>query len=103
MLSCCAWARAMGGSMSSQAVQPTPALPAPIAPGHSPFWPQHLVDLFVRPTTFFKSQLALGKTPYVVLVTWALGVSAVIDRIDTRVVEAELSQDPQRLHVLQML
>jgi hypothetical protein len=49
--------------------QPTPDLPQAIGPGPSPFWPQHLIDLFVRPTRFFVGHLALGRTPYVVLVT----------------------------------
>jgi hypothetical protein len=81
--------------------QPTPALPPAIGPGPSPFWPQHLVDLFLRPTRFFTGQLALGHTPHVVLVTWALGMSSVIDRIDTRLMQAELRGDPARWEALE--
>ena len=65
--------------------QPTPELPPPIRPGPSPFWPQQLADLLLRPTRFFTSQLALGSTPNVVLVTWVLGMSSVIARIDSRI------------------
>ncbi len=83
--------------------QPTPELPTPLGPGPSPFWPQHLVDLFFRPTRFFTEQLALDKKPYIFFVTWALGMSAAIDRIDTRIIRAELSSDPQQLEVIQLL
>lgn len=81
--------------------QLTPELPPAIGPGPSPFWPQHLVDLLLRPTRFFTDQLALGRTPYVVLVTWALGVSAAIDRIDTQIIQAELRNDPARWEILE--
>jgi len=83
--------------------QPTPELPPAIGPGPSPFWPQHLVDLLFRPTRFFTDQLALGRTPYVVLVTWALGISSAIDRIDTRIMQAELRKDPERWEALEFL
>jgi hypothetical protein len=81
----------------------TSELPRPIGPEPSPFWPQHLVDLFLRPTRFFAGHLALGRTPYVVLVTWALGMSSVIDRIDTRILQAELRNDPARWEALESL
>jgi hypothetical protein len=83
--------------------QPTPDLPQAIGPGPSPFWPQHLIDLFVRPTRFFVGHLALGRTPYVVLVTWALGMSAAIDRIDTRIMQAGLRDDTARWEALEAL
>lgn len=83
--------------------QPTPELPDAIGPGPSPFWPQHLVDLFLRPTRFFGEQLALGRTPYVVLVTWALGISSAIDRIDSRIMQAEVRNDPARWEALESL
>jgi len=66
---------------------PTPELPPPIDAGASPLIPEHLVDLFLRPTRFFTSQLALGKTPYVVLVTLCLGISSVQDQIDAPSIE----------------
>jgi len=78
-------------------------LPPPIGPGPSPFVPEHLVDLFLRPNRFFTSQLALGRTPYAVLVTWALGMTSVIDRIDMRIMQAELRNDPARWQVLESL
>lgn len=80
-----------------------PELPPATAPEPSPFWPQHLVDLFVRPTRFFTENLALGKTPYVLLVTWALGMSATLDRIDTRILQAELRGDARQMEMLQTL
>ena len=67
------------------------------------FRPQHVIDLFVQPTRFFTSQLALGKTPYVVFVTLVLGMSAVIDRIDTRAMREELRGDPERWQALELL
>jgi hypothetical protein len=89
--------------MPLQVDQPTPALPPPIAPAPSPLWPQHLADLFVRPTRFFEGQLALGKTPYVILVSWAVGISAAVDRIDTRIMQAELSERPERWRALEFV
>jgi hypothetical protein len=88
--------------MPPQLDQPTPDLPPALGPSPSPFWPQNLVDLFVRPTRFFEGQLALGKTPYVVLVSWALGVSAAIDRIDSRIMQAELSDRPERWQAVEL-
>ncbi len=71
--------------------QPTPELPPPIAGAPSPLWPQHLVDLFFRPARFFSGNLALGKTPYLYLVTLFYGMASWIDRIDERMVRAEIS------------
>jgi hypothetical protein len=42
----------------------------------SPFWPQHVADLFFRPKKFFAGQLALGKTPSFVFVTWCYGIAS---------------------------
>jgi len=58
--------------------------------GPSPLWPRHLADLFVRPRRFFADQLALGKTPYAVLVAWCYGMSAAIDRIDQEMLRAQV-------------
>ncbi len=69
-----------------------PRLPTAIGPASSPLWPRHLVDLFVRPRRFFSTKLALGKTPYVVFVTWCYGVSHAIDRVDTELLRAELGR-----------
>ncbi|NNL65590.1 MAG: hypothetical protein HKP30_05060 [Myxococcales bacterium] len=82
---------------------PTPDLPEPIGLGPSPFWPQHLIDLFIRPTRFFSGQLALGRTPYALFVTWIVGISAAIDRIDTRLLQAELRDDPARWEAIELL
>jgi hypothetical protein len=81
----------------------TPALPPPIGPAPSPFWPQHLVDLFLRPTKFFAGELALGRTPYVALVSWMVGMSSVIDRLDMRLAQAQLRNDPEQWRVLEAL
>jgi hypothetical protein len=83
--------------------QPTPDLPEPIGPGPSPFWPRHLGDLFLRPTKFFSEHLALGRTPYVILVAWCLGMSAVIDRIDTRLMQAEVTGSEARWRALELM
>ncbi|MFQ5698043.1 MAG: hypothetical protein ACE5IL_07130 [Myxococcota bacterium] len=48
----------------------------------SPLVPEHLVDVFLHPRRFFTSQLALGRTPYVVAVTWCFGASSAIDRVN---------------------
>jgi hypothetical protein len=47
----------------------------------SPFWPQHLVDLFFRPKKFFAGQLSLGKTPYFVFVTWCYGIASTMHQV----------------------
>lgn len=67
-------------------------LPTPIAPAASPFLPRHLLDLFLRPRQFFSGQLALGKTPHVLLVTWCYGIASAIERIDQELVRAQLGQ-----------
>jgi hypothetical protein len=63
---------------------------AAIRPAQSPLWPQHLVDLFIRPRQFFAGQLALGKTPYVLFVTWCFGIATAIDRIDQEILRADM-------------
>jgi len=67
-------------------------LPPSIDPAPSPLWPRHLVDLFVRPRSFFSRNLALGHTPSVVLVTWCYGISNAIDRVDTELLRSELGR-----------
>jgi hypothetical protein len=68
-----------------------PELPT-IEPERSPLWPQNLVDLFIRPARFFSSQLALGKAPYFVFVTWCYGASNAIDRVDRELMRAEFGR-----------
>jgi hypothetical protein len=53
----------------------------PYAEEVSPFWPQHLLHLFIRPRKFFAGQLALGKTPSFVIVTWCYGIASAIDQV----------------------
>jgi hypothetical protein len=78
--------------MTAAYPDPRLQLPPPIDAGPSPLLPQHLVDLFVRPSRFFTGQLALGKTPYAVLVAWCYGVAAAIDRIDQNLLRAQLGR-----------
>lgn len=77
---------------SSMPSRTAPGRPEPIHPGDAPLWPKHLVDIFIRPTRFFSSQLALGKTPYVVVVTWCFGIAHTMDRIDQYMLRAELGR-----------
>jgi ABC-type uncharacterized transport system permease subunit len=65
-------------------------LPEPITPEKSPFLPQHLVDLYLRPRRFFGGQLALGKTPYALFVAWAYGAVQAASRLDGNLMRAEL-------------
>lgn len=57
-------------------------LPAPGEVTRSPFLPQSLVDLFLRPRHFFAAHVALGRTPYVVLVVWSYGIASAIERAE---------------------
>jgi hypothetical protein len=56
----------------------------------SPFWPQYIISLFFRPSSFFSTQLALGKYPYVIIVTWCYGISNIIERIDNELFREEM-------------
>jgi hypothetical protein len=58
-------------------------------PEGSPLLPRHLVDLFVRPRRFF-GEVALGKTPYVLFVTWCYGIASAIERVDEEILRAQL-------------
>ncbi len=69
---------------------PLQPVPEPIVPEGTPLLPQHLVDIFFRPGHFFSSQLALGKTPYVIFVTWMLGLASAIDRVDQEMMKVDL-------------
>jgi hypothetical protein len=68
-------------------------LPPPLTTEKSPFWPQNLVDLYIRPTRFFSQHLALGKTPYALFVAWIVGIGMTIDRIDQRLMQVDLGRD----------
>lgn len=78
-------------------------LPPPLTPEESPFWPQNLIDLFVRPTRFFGQNLCLGKAPYALFVGWVLGISSFIDNIDQRLVQAELGRDTGTIELFQSI
>jgi hypothetical protein len=62
----------------------------------SPFWPRQLVDLFIRPKNFFASELALGKTPSLILVTWCYGIAVTIDQAHRDLVRATKSPGQTR-------
>jgi Yip1 domain len=66
--------------------------PEPIEPQSSPLWPQDLIDIFIRPGKFFSSQLALGKTPYILLVTWCFGMAEIMHHIDQNILRAEMGR-----------
>lgn len=89
--------------MVEELSQPTSELARAIGPAASPFLPRHLVDLFVRPSRFFAGQVALGKTPYALLVTWVLGMKSAIDRIDTQMVRADWAADSTRWEAIELL
>jgi hypothetical protein len=65
------------------------ALPEPIEATRSPFLPQSLIDLFLRPRRFFAGEIALGRTPYIVMVSWCYGMSDAIDRIDEQLMREQ--------------
>jgi hypothetical protein len=67
------------------------ALPRPLEPEGSPLLPRHLVDLFLRPRRFF-GEVALGKTPYVVFVTWCYGIASAIERVDEEMLREQIGR-----------
>jgi hypothetical protein len=60
-------------------------------PEGSPLLPRHLVDLFLRPRRFF-GEVALGKTPYVLFVTWCYGIAGAIERVDEEILRAQFGR-----------
>ncbi len=58
----------------------------------SPFTPGNLLNLFFRPARFFSSEIALGKTPYLVGVTWVVGIAYALGRIDQELLRAEFGR-----------
>ncbi len=71
----------------------TPGAPAePFEATRSPFVPQSLVDLFLRPRSFFSAQIALGRTPYVLVVMWCYGIASAIERIEREVLRADFGR-----------
>lgn len=74
----------------NQEGNPTPGRTSALEFERSPLLPQHLVDLFIRPRHFFSGQLALGKTPYAVLIGWCYGAASSIERIDSNLLRAEM-------------
>ncbi len=69
-----------------------PPPPPPIEPESSPLLPRNLVDLFVRPRRFFTGQLALGKTPYIIVAAWCYGIATSVDRIDQEILKSQLGR-----------
>jgi hypothetical protein len=65
-----------------------------LSSGKEPFSGAGLLHLFFRPKQFFTSGLAIGKMPYVLLVTWCVGISSSIDRIDSQYLKATYKGGP---------
>jgi hypothetical protein len=61
--------------------------PIDFSSGNTPAF-GNLSDLFFRPTLFFKSQIAIGKLPYLFFITWIVGISGAMDRIDKQLLKA---------------
>lgn len=74
------------------AESPWPSRSPSIGPAPSPFWPGPLVSLFIRPRDFFKTNLALGRTPYVFVATWCYGIADTIGRLDDGLMRSELGR-----------
>jgi hypothetical protein len=72
--------------MSEQTAVPG-ALPAPPTP--SPLAPARLRDLLLRPSAFFTSP-ALLKKPELLIAAWIVGVSTAIERMELRLMAAEV-------------
>ncbi|MFC1851984.1 hypothetical protein ACFL27_17465 [candidate division CSSED10-310 bacterium] len=72
----------------------------PIEPQASPLLPRNVVDLFIHPTKFFSSQIAIGKKPYFYFVTWCYGICHIIDRIDRNILRSNLGRPRQGWEVL---
>jgi ABC-type glycerol-3-phosphate transport system permease component len=49
-----------------------------------------MLNLYFKPTKFFSSQIALGKTKYLLFIVWIVGISGSIDRIDEKLLQAEV-------------
>ncbi len=70
-----------GSEFRAQAIHPA-----------SPLTPGNLLSLFLRPTHFFSSEIALGKTPFVVGVSWVVGIAYALGRIDQELLRAEFGR-----------
>lgn len=65
----------------------------PDSKGISPYWPNHLIDIFIDPKQFFSPKAALGKPVYLVIAVLLTGLSAGISRIDQLLLETELGSE----------
>lgn len=73
--------------------------------GRSPLsWPT-VVNLFIRPRSFFSTPALLIKTPEVVFVAWVSGIAYTLGKIDSRIMQGELgsSESPARAHLVEWL
>ncbi len=57
----------------------------------SPLSPASLVDLYFRPSAFFKNTQRLLRWPELLLVSWAIGVVDVLGRIDRKIMQSEFA------------
>ena len=66
----------------------------PQAAVRSPLSLLAVIDLFFRPRRFFTDAALLTKTPEVLLVAWISGISYVLGKIDSRLMQSELGSSP---------
>jgi hypothetical protein len=58
---------------------------------------KELFSLYFKPSTFFKSTVAIGKLPAIVFTTWIVGISNIIDKIDSELLKSGMSSSPATL------
>lgn len=56
----------------------------------SPLSPSALRDLLVHPTRFFADTASLSKRPEILFVTWLAGAASVVDRVDAKLLRADI-------------
>lgn len=56
----------------------------------SPYWPTHLIDIFIDPRRFFSSKTALGNPVYLIIAVVIAGLSEGISHVDQLLLETEI-------------
>ena len=76
------------------------APPVPLGAGaprvRSPLSLASLGDLYLAPSRFFAQPARLAKRPELLLVAWAAGIAYAMDRVESRLVAAELGANARR-------
>ena len=62
----------------------------PDGDGIAPFWPTHLIDIFIEPRAFFSPKAALGKPIYLAMAVLMAGLSQGISRIDRLLLDTQI-------------